>query len=92
MTDVATDAPPRRLRIRKKWEELRHSDTLKDLLKESALWTALWTGFPLSDELDSAQVSASSPRNRLTKNGGARRIDGNQAKEAMREEKTWPSS
>lgn len=92
MTDVTTDAPPCCRGIRKRWEELRQSDTLKDLLKESALWTALWTGFPLSDELDRAQVSASSPKDRVTKNGGARRIDGKQAKEAMREEKTWPSA
>jgi hypothetical protein len=47
MRHVATEASIRRLGVRKRREQLRHSGALKHLLEEFALWTALWTGFPL---------------------------------------------
>ena len=38
----------RRASIRSRWEQLRRSDALEDLLDELALWTAMWNGLPLS--------------------------------------------
>jgi hypothetical protein len=38
--------------LRERCEQLHHSGALKDLLDEFALWTALWTGFPLTNELN----------------------------------------
>ena len=38
----------RRVSSSGKWEQLRRSDVLRDLLDELAFWTALWNGFPLS--------------------------------------------
>jgi len=42
----ASEAPHRRLGIRETWTEFRRSGGLLDLLAESALWTAPWSGFP----------------------------------------------
>ena len=42
----------RRLGFRETWTEFRRSGGLMDLLAESALWTAPWTGFPPSQDLD----------------------------------------
>lgn len=52
MTETTARTPTPRLRVRERWEHLRHSDAVKDLLADFTLWTALWSGFPLSkDEL-----------------------------------------
>jgi hypothetical protein len=61
MTDATTTAPIRRLGLRERWAWLRHSDALKNLLEEFALWTAPWTGFPLSGELDPSRNERSEP-------------------------------
>jgi hypothetical protein len=61
MTGASTDASLRRLGLREKWACLRHSDALKNLLEEFAFWTALWTGFPLCDELDPSRQERSQP-------------------------------
>jgi hypothetical protein len=50
--------------LRKWCEQLRHSSGLKDLLEEFALWTAPWTGFPLSDELDLRKRALPAPERR----------------------------
>jgi hypothetical protein len=50
---LSTDVPIRRPSVRQRWEQLRHSDALKDLLEEVALWTAPWTGFALSRQRNS---------------------------------------
>lgn len=42
---LSIDVPVRRLAVRERWEQLRYSEALDDLLKELALWTAPWTGF-----------------------------------------------
>jgi hypothetical protein len=42
---LSIDIPVRRLGVRERWEQLRYSETLNDLLEELALWTAPWTGF-----------------------------------------------
>lgn len=60
MRHVATEASIRRLGVRKRREQLRHSGALEHLLEEFALWTALWTGFPLYDDPDLAQAGSSS--------------------------------
>ena len=55
---LSLDVPIRRLGVREPWEQLHHSDTLKDLLEELALWTAPWTGFGLSRPLSSRNRGA----------------------------------
>ena len=52
MTVAPAEASIRRFGLRQGWDRLRSSDALKSLLEEFALWTAVWTGFPLSAELD----------------------------------------
>jgi hypothetical protein len=66
MTDFATAAPPRRVGLRTLWDEVHHSEALKHLLEEFDLWTALWTGFPISGELGLAQDNRSSSRDRAS--------------------------
>jgi hypothetical protein len=44
--------------------EARHSGALKHLLEEFTLWTALWAGFPLSDELDLRKRALPAPHGR----------------------------
>jgi hypothetical protein len=60
MSDVALEAPIRRLGVRNRRVQLRHSGALKHLLEEFALWTALWTGFPLSHDPSLREASSSS--------------------------------
>jgi hypothetical protein len=45
---AATTRASRLLALREKWDRLRHSDAVEDLLAEFLLWTAVWIGFPLS--------------------------------------------
>jgi hypothetical protein len=40
-------------------DRLRSRDALENLLEESALWTALWAGFPFSDKRDPARSKRS---------------------------------
>lgn len=51
----------RRLGLRQRWDRLHSSEALKNLLEEFALWTALWMGFPLSNDLDVARKQRSQP-------------------------------
>ena len=44
MTVAPAETSIRRLGLRQRWDRLPSSDALKNLLEESALWTALWTG------------------------------------------------
>jgi hypothetical protein len=53
-----TDAPPRRSGVRETWAEFRRSGALQELLADCAIWTALWTGFPLYQDPDYAEESA----------------------------------
>jgi hypothetical protein len=88
MSNSASDARPRRFRVRKSWERLRQSERLGELLEEFLLWTAVWTGFPVADELRSKDVTGSGGlrnseqqglRDRLTESrdeGRAPRSDG----------------
>jgi hypothetical protein len=46
--------------LRERCEALPHSDALKALLEEYALWTALWTGFPLYDDPSLREASTPS--------------------------------
>jgi hypothetical protein len=59
---------PIRQSVRQSCEQLRHSERLTNLLEEFALWTALWTGFPVADDLERAQTRSTTrpptPRNR----------------------------
>ena len=55
---LSIDVPIRRLGVREPSEQLHRSDTLKDLLKELALWTAPWTGFGFSTPLSSRKKGA----------------------------------
>ena len=48
-------APRRPLGLRETWTEFRRSSGFMDLLAESALWTAPWTGFPPNQEPDCAE-------------------------------------
>jgi len=48
-------APRRPLGLRETWTEFRRSSGFLDLLVESALWTAPWTGFPPNQEPDCAE-------------------------------------
>ena len=68
MTAATTNAPIRRPSTRTRWEQLRHSDALRDLLRdllrESAFWTAPYSGFPLSRDDHAALY-----RSRRTSNG-----------------------
>jgi hypothetical protein len=52
--ELSIDVAIRRLGVRERWEQLRHSDALKDLLEEVALWTAPWTGFALARHIGTA--------------------------------------
>jgi hypothetical protein len=61
MTVVPTKMSLRRLRLRQRWDRLRRSDARQTLLEEVALWTALWTGFPLSDKPDLTRKERSRP-------------------------------
>jgi hypothetical protein len=62
MSASTIDARTRRLGVRKRWERFRQSDRLKDLLDEFLLWTAVWTGFPITaDELEWGHPSGSTP-------------------------------
>jgi hypothetical protein len=51
-SETRTRAPLRGLGMRKTWAQFRRSSGLKDLLAECGLWTAPWTGFPPSQDLD----------------------------------------
>jgi hypothetical protein len=80
MRHVATEASIRRLGVRKRREQLRHSGALKHLLEEFALWTALWTGFPLYDDPDLAQAGSSSSGGEPgVESGGKSMTDGDPA-------------
>ena len=48
-------APRRPLGLRETWTEFRRSSGFLDLLAESALWMAPWTGFPRNQEPDCAE-------------------------------------
>jgi hypothetical protein len=48
-------APRRPLGLRETWTEFRRSSGFMDLLAESALWTAPWTGFPPDQGPDCAE-------------------------------------
>jgi len=48
-------APRRPLGLRETWTEFRRSSGFIDLLAESALWTAPWTGFPPNQGPDCAE-------------------------------------
>jgi hypothetical protein len=63
MTDATTEAAIQRARLRERWEHLCRSDALRNLLEEVALWTALWTGFPLSSD-EHAALNRSRRRDR----------------------------
>jgi hypothetical protein len=57
--EAETGASPRRLgSIREMWAEFRGSSALKDLLAECALWNTVMTGFPPSQDPDSAEEFA----------------------------------
>jgi hypothetical protein len=59
MTVLPAKASIRRPRLRRRWDRSRSSDALEHLREEFALWTALWTGFPLSNELDRTRTERS---------------------------------
>jgi hypothetical protein len=61
MTVVPTKTSLRRPGLRQRWDRLRRSDALQNLLEEFALWTALWMGFPLSDKPDLTRKERSRP-------------------------------
>jgi len=56
--EARTRAPLRRSGIRETWAQFRRSSGLKDLLAESALWTAPWTGFPPYQDSECAEEFA----------------------------------
>jgi hypothetical protein len=56
--EARTRAPLRRLGIRETWAQFRRSSAFHDLLAESALWTAPWTGFPPYQDSDYADEFA----------------------------------
>jgi len=53
--EAAARAPLRPLGFRETWTEFRRSSGFLDLLAESALWTAPWTGFPPNQGPDCAE-------------------------------------
>jgi hypothetical protein len=57
--------------LRERCEALRHSDALKALLEEYALWTALWTGYPLYDDPSLREASTSSTQTADRTSGGS---------------------
>jgi len=54
-SEARARAPRRPLGLRETWTEFRRSSGFMDLLAESALWTAPWTGFPPNQEPDCAE-------------------------------------
>jgi hypothetical protein len=69
MNDSTSRIRIRGLSVRESCEELFRSERLRDLLEEFGLWTAVWTGFPVADELRRAQAKDASrpPRTRNRK-------------------------
>ena len=55
MTVAPAETSIRRPGLRQKWRRLPSSDAIEHLLEESALWTALWAGYPLYDKPDLAR-------------------------------------
>jgi hypothetical protein len=86
MNDSTSHIRLRGLSVRESCEELFRSERLKDLLEEFGLWTAVWTGFPVADELRRAQAKAASSRPPRARNRKRRRfrdwIVSSQAKES----------
>lgn len=56
--EAETGASPRRLGVREMWAEFRGSSAFKDLLAECALRNTVMTGFPPSQDPDSAEEFA----------------------------------
>jgi hypothetical protein len=57
-------------RRRRSCDQLLHSERLKDLLEEFALWTALWTGFPLYADLALRKRVVPTPQGHSRESGG----------------------
>lgn len=69
MSNSTSGARMRRFGIQKGLEALRQSERRKKLLEDFLLWTAVWTGFPVADELRSKDSTGSGARRNSERQG-----------------------